>query len=540
MRFFVLGACLAIASCSVFETPEVAALRQANSGDSGVDDDGGVLCTGGSSCGVGMECVGGACVPATSNDGGTGPSCSTLSGGLECLGSPGMQLGWSVSMCNAQTFVAGAPGTSTLLRYGTGGATWLAVANATEHAGEAVLCRPNLGTMVAGPTGVFELDTTGNLAQKWSYASFALASFNDLILQKQVPLATADLSAGGRGVLQLTANGFAEAAYGNEPWGASLATSPDGLPPIIAVGAPGSTGGGAVTLKRSGSTGTGFDVANTTSDLGASPHAGVAIAIGNVWPDRTASLAPANEVLVATSTELRIYRGDFSNMVGSYTFPNGIGSSAGAPVSVVVDDSPLFTSAEIHVFYVGLPAANTVLRCLGTRCSTWKVGPLPASDFGASLAQSGAAVVVGAPSASAGRGAVYLLSREPPTFSGELQECTDTMPCCTSASLLGTCVGGVFCQTTSTQPAMECVADAGAPDAGEVDAGEIDAGVEEDAGTKHDAGTPDAGEVDAGVDGGTLDDMPPAEFAARGCSTVPGVWVGLMAWALRRRRGSRS
>mgnify|MGYP001550767405 FL=1 len=116
------------------------------------------------------------------------------------------------------------------------------------------------------------------------------------------------------------------------------------------------------------------------------------------------------------------------------------------------------------------------------------------------------------------------------------------MPCCTPANVLGTCLGGVFCQTTSTQPAMECLApeDAGTPDAGAPDAGAPDAGPEPDAGASDDAGTPDAGVTDAGVDGGAGSAFSPAEFAARGCTTAPGAWLGLLTLVLRRRGRSRS
>ena len=543
MRFFVLGACLALASCSVFETPEVRVLRQANDADAGDPTDGGNpnACSTSATCGAGMVCVAGACVPSFDAgvfpDAGSG-SCGSLSGGsgIECVGQAGMQLGWSVSLCDAETFAAGAPGGSTLLSYAHGDPAWFAVATPAEHAGQAVLCRPNASTLVAGPSGVFEVGLDGTVVKPWGFPAQALASFYDVLQQDAVPLATADVMTGGRAVLQLTPNGFVPAASGNAPWGASLATSPDGLPPIVAVGAPDPSGGGVVTLKRSSVTGTAFDLSNIASDLGASPHAGVALAIGNVWPDRLASTTPNNEVLVATATELRIYRGDLT-FLGRYAFDNAIGSAAGAPVSVVVDDAPVFNGADVHVFYVGLPASNTVLRCLGTRCATWKVGPLPSSDFGASLSQAGGSLLVGAPSASAGRGAVYLYPRDQPNLSGELQECQDTMPCCTTASVLGVCVGGVFCQTTSTQPAMECIAPG---DAGTPDAGAPDAGPEPDAGASDDAGTPDAGVTDAGVDGGAGSALLPAEFAARGCTSAPGAWLGLLTLVLRRRGRSRS
>lgn len=527
----LLCACLGLASCGAFETQEVWTLRQADSSDGGAGDGGVLGCSGTLGCGIGEVCFNSVCVPVANADAGADAGlssvlCAVASGtGVVCNGTPGLQLGWSVSLCDAETFAAGAPGGSVVLRYENYAPTWSPVP--TTRAGQSVLCRADASTLAGGPTGLFEVGLDGAVEPLWDYAGFALASFNDVAQQSVAPLATAKLSSGDRAVLRLTANGFTSTLAGAEPFGDSLATSPDGLAPLIAVGAPLATSGGVMTLERADSSGTSFTVADQRTDLAA--RAGVAVAIGDVWPDRPGNAGPDNEVLVASETSVMIFRADLTP-VRKYVFGTTIGSVAGPPVAVVVDDTPLVHGSTLHVFYVGHPATNSVLRCLGAHCETWKTGAA-GSDFGAALAQHGDSVLIGAPAANTGAGAVYLVPREQLSLTGEAQACDDEQPCCTSAEVGGLCVGGVFCRIDSSGPPAACVSapDAGAPDAGD----DGDAGIP-------DSGTPDAGPPDAGIDGGTGDATPPVELSARGCSTAPGAWAVLLALALRRRGRARS
>lgn len=554
MRWCVLWACLGVTGCGVIEAPEMRALRQAIDGGGCTMNsecpnghtcvDNSCICGTGGPCGLGATCVNGACSTLVFDagpplDGGVSGQCWSTNDDEDvvCEGAPGMELGASVSLCDAQLFAAGAPGTSTVLQYTSGSTRWLALSDPSERAGEAVLCRATEPTLAAGPTGLFRADAQGAMSRLWSLPAFALAPYVDPTWPSATPtaLATADTLEGDRTLLRLTSGGVETTVTRPPPFGASLATSPDGQPPLIAVGAPLTTGGAVYTLRPS-TTSQGFEVVADTDDLNSYARAGVAVAIGNVWPDRPDSDAPVNEVLVATDAYVLILSGDL-RVLRKILLTTTLGGVSNRPASLAIEEAPLVPGGNLHAFYIGTPGNDAVLRCVGTRCPTWKTGPQTRSDFGAALSQRGNKVLVGAPAANDGAGAVYLYERPHPNLMGELTECSDTAACCTSNAVPGICFGGVFCQTTSSLPSPECMhEDGGAPDAGD-----DDAGLPNDAGFPEDAGAVDAGhDADAGVaDGGTSAAPAPVEFAARGCSSAAGVWGALVVLLARRRTTTR-
>ncbi len=493
-----------------------------------VSGGGGSVIGGGTALGGGSGSVtGGGSGGGTVTGGGTGTSaglsCSPSQSGtvITCVGDDGAHLGWSVSLCSQKVFVAGAPGVQGLLRYNNGAMVWKQVTDAPDTIGETSLCKTATLAYTGGHGGIYKLNEVDQFEKLWPYATTAIGELYEGPAEF-TQLATAETSDGDTGLLRLTTGGFVVGWHDSSVFNLSLATSPDGTEPLVAVGSQGGNSDVVTVLQRAPN-GDDFEFYTSTDALNAFPLAGVAVAIGNVWPDEAGSGLPPNEVLVASQNYLFIFRSDLS-YVTKFHFASAIGSTAGLPVSIAVDDGLLTTSSRLHPFWLGLPGSNQVLRCLGTRCLPWQSGEA-GSDYGAAIAVKNNTVLVGAPSEQNGRGAVHLYPRQLPDLSGEDQACDDQMPCCTSAGYSGTCVGGVLCQVDTSQTPVLCGRiDGGVPDGGAEDGGLLD------------AGTPDGGGADGGGDV-TPDDPGPASFAARGCNAAPGaLGVVLMLLALRHAR----
>lgn len=255
----------------------------------------------------------------------------------------------------------------------------------------------------------------------------------------------------------------------------------------------------------------------------------------------------------------------------------------GAPSVLTGDDLSFGTAlavepghlASLDALLVGEPGTSRVVRLFGDAGrGSWSGA---AGDrFGAALAVlSNRRLLIGAPGADAGAGAIYseaLIGAG--VMVGEAMVC-DVSRLCSLARVggcfSGACLGGVACidQIPGCRDAgaclfdgagYECVfpqsstdagspSDGGAHDGGEQDGGQFDGGSSADAGAPSDAGDPtiDAGPGDAGMDDAGAADSGtapgdggarPIHFAATGCAAAPFALpaLGLVLLARRRRR----
>jgi hypothetical protein len=261
-----------------------------------------------------------------------------------------------------------------------------------------------------------------------------------------------------------------------------------------------------------------------------SPGAGLAMTLGDVMPG--SGTDNGLELLIATQTKIIIARN--GNLLAYVPVEANIDPTAlpGPAISLAVETRPLAPNGTTRAWWYGVPSLNIVHRCIGSYCFDSNPVDAPNAAFGAAMGISGSTLVIGAPAYDGGtQGAVSIVDLDDfdAGFTGEDQNCTHGVGCCTAAHQLGICVGGAFCAVTlGMETSLKCLPE----DAGTT----VDAGT--DGGTKVDS---DAG-IDGGTDGGgvTGPEIPdPAQFATCGCTSANGGFAVLLLAALALRRRAR-
>ena len=289
---------------------------------------------------------------------------------------------------------------------------------------------------------------------------------------------------------------------------------------------------------------------------------GKALAVGDFRP-----ASPGPELAIGAEGAVFIYS-ESGVLLGRVL---GMGASFGTALAVE------HWRADLDVLWVGEPGLDQVWRFIGSEGVVADALGSPGASFGASLAiDSANTVAIGAPGYGAASGAVYFDARGFSAMQGEVRACTG-LTCVSSNCLLGTCTGGVFCNTGGSPelclPVVEVcdnaghclqedggISDAGSvavldggpspdPDAGmtPVDGGAPDAGAQTDAGSSssdagdrpredggslNDGGTADAGEV-------ALRDDVPLTFKTTGCGCTETSALPLLLLALALGRRTR-
>ncbi len=423
-------------------------------------------------------------------------------------------LGTSVAVCRGPMgFIAGAPGTDSVLLVTDGGATtqWLLAPNDGGVTGLAVACDAYVFT--AGAGGVFYFTSLGspNALTLAPASSISRAPSQSQPLLVGIPTQSKVLlsgtgDAGFSPAATLTGmNDFGSVVKWSETTNAFAVSTP-----LAATVSSYFFMSGAASnpVLIQGPVGVGF---------------GTSLAFGDVHPSSGVELivsAPgANKLLIYNSQGIRLMTIDAP--AGATTFGQALTVEPGAG------------AGSLHAFWVSDPAQDRVFRFIGD-AGTEFTGPAM-SAFGSSMAVGEPGLIVGAPfysDTAMHQGGLFVRPPSDPPLVGTVGLCNIGTACVNVGSCtVGTCVGGVFCQNpVSLNCALGCSAagtclfldggtdagsfDAGSFDAGSFDAGSFDAGSFDagsfDAGSfdagRSDAGSFDAGRFDAGsVDGGPID-----------------------------------
>lgn len=365
------------------------------------------------------------------------------------LGTVNAELGTSLAACRSSGYVAGAPGVAkVVLVRGDAGLELGPFGAGPAASGLAVACEdhPNNRRVVfsGGTAGLFVGDTDGGVTQVFQGAQVNSLARNpelNLLLTGEPPVARVLNS------LNAQQNGL---VTGSGMFGSSVVfPNPDAG--FFAVGDPGAskvylfelTDGGVVPLGHyAGMSNSRFGQALAVGDVHPSPGLELIIAA----PDSAQVLVYANPRRVPTGEPpLLTLTPNFSGVVSDSEFGSALAVQPNA-------------AQQLGGIWVGSPGDGRVQRYIGSSVdATWE---LLGSRLGNAIAVDRSMVVVGAPAADGGAGAVFELTAFPAN-NGKQMQCVKDQPCGLPNCAVGTCVGGVFCSDALT---MTCPNACVAPD----------------------------------------------------------------------------
>lgn len=446
------------------------------------------------------------------------------------FGLPDSRFGTSLAWCPDAGYLVGMPGNGMVmsLNQGSGLPTFITVESGV---GLAVACGQNptggAFAFAAGDGGAFRLLPDGGAVLLVPEPAVALSWDGERLIVGAPP------------AVWLTPS---RAITGDA--GGSFGAAVLQIPGFVVVGTP--EAGSVTVLQLDGGVRSQFGPSAPASRFGTT------LAWGVVTP------GAGPQLLVGAPGEQRVYvyrLVDGAPDTPTFLSAPGTTSALGFGASLALEPLHVRDAGALYAVWVGAPDGEEVDQFVNGELVHQEFAPTPGSRFGAALAGAPGGVAVGAPEASAGNGAVYLVDSTIARPS-ELRVCLSDSTCAINCRV-GTCYGGALCVEPAcalgncgcaqgfvcNQRAQVCEpepdagtddagqADAGAPDAGEPDAGEPDAGLkpdagERDAGPKMDAGTPDAGTPVAA----------PVSFTTSGCSAAPGFWLACVGLLVLRRR----
>ncbi len=541
MRFSAFSVCLLLAACGLSleeDADLISRVRQASDGglDAGVelDDDGGERDDGGTGGANGTGNDGGGTAGGyMANDGGNGtvewlnlgpPHNSWALDNAQYENSA--LLGSSLSPCEEDDFVAGAPGAPGIFLSQTEAIHDLVDASEDQFGpGGAVACLENGGWLAGGTIGLH-----GESGLLSPYTITALAPVKASAFHDIEALVAVGYDGGGK--IYPMRNGFAGYHLSSEPLVheqiAGFASALAVRDIFVAAGSPAEGAVHVYKVSLNDGVPVPVFVARVVPTHG-QQNFGHAVAIGNVLP------APGPELLVAHSNGVTLYNLNRASLDASYEGINVLVTNSSAATNAfsleVLPDGVGPGGLRLSHYLVGNAEQKMVHRCLGRQCQAWSFADAPQS-FGTSVVSTEKLLVVGAPLAGA-HGMIYAWAGFEPGLPGVVMECEVNEACGNDCFSGGTCRGGVVCvPPADTNPT--CGGEGGGAGGGNGGEGGGDG---EGGGNNAGGGDGEGGGDGNGEDGdGDGKPLGPVSFAA-GCSTASGSALAvLLLLAARRRR----